>query len=201
MNTRLLNAGEDARYYATEGLAVFLTCNVVGAPSIVANRLIYRVRTVRAHRLCSAFAEDLDPLDAPRRAEGWKRQPLPQAIINKAERQAIARQEVLAADPMSRMMDQANGRFSWTQRSLVGLGLSLSATAHVYELITSDRLSRNEALRWLQHNRELWSHGSLPAKVKREIQGIIEEHAWMGEALPPSVFMPQLATPERDGNK
>ena len=194
MNTRLLNAGEDARYYATEGLAVFLTCNVVGAPSIVANRLIYRVRTVRAHRLCSAFAEDLDPLDAPRRAEGWKRQPLPQAIIDKASRKEVARQEALAAQP-------PNGRFSWTQRSLVGLGLSLSATAHVYELIMSDRLSRNEALRWLQHNRELWSYSSLPAKVKQEIQGIIEEHAWMGEALPPSVFMPQLATPERDGNK
>lgn len=63
-----------------------------------------------------------------------------------------------------------------TQISLIGIGLSRTSTIAVSELITSDSLAEPQVLQWLEHNEELWSHSSLPALVKREIERVLEQH-------------------------
>ena len=63
-----------------------------------------------------------------------------------------------------------------TQVSLIGLGLSRTSTISVSELITTDSLTEPQALRWLIQNEEIWSHSSLPALVKREIERVLAQH-------------------------
>ncbi|MBI3179499.1 MAG: DEAD/DEAH box helicase [Deltaproteobacteria bacterium] len=63
-----------------------------------------------------------------------------------------------------------------TQIALIGIGLSRTSTIAVSELITDDSLSEAQVLRWLASNWELWSHASLPALVKREIERVLEQH-------------------------
>lgn len=63
-----------------------------------------------------------------------------------------------------------------TQIALIGIGLSRTSTIAVSELITADSLTDAQVLQWLETNRELWSHASLPALVKREIDRVLEQH-------------------------
>ena len=63
-----------------------------------------------------------------------------------------------------------------TQIALIGIGLSRTSTIAVSELITADSLTESQVLQWLETNRELWSHASLPALVKREIERVLEQH-------------------------
>ena len=63
-----------------------------------------------------------------------------------------------------------------TQISLIGIGLSRTSTIAISELITADSLSESDVLQWLEKNIELWSHSSLPALVKREIERVFEHH-------------------------
>lgn len=63
-----------------------------------------------------------------------------------------------------------------TQISLIGIGLSRTSTIAISELITADWLTESQVLQWLESNREFWSHASLPALVKREIEQVLEQH-------------------------
>ncbi|SBO43321.1 hypothetical protein [Cyanobium sp. NIES-981] len=63
-----------------------------------------------------------------------------------------------------------------TQIALIGIGLSRTSTIAVSELITADSLTESQVLLWLEANVELWSHASLPALVKREIERVLAQH-------------------------
>ncbi|MBP9111490.1 MAG: DEAD/DEAH box helicase [Polyangiaceae bacterium] len=63
-----------------------------------------------------------------------------------------------------------------TQIALIGIGLSRTSTIAISEFITADSLTESQVLQWLESNRELWTHASLPALVKREIERVIELH-------------------------
>lgn len=63
-----------------------------------------------------------------------------------------------------------------TQIALIGIGLSRTSTIAVSELITADSLTESQVLLWLEANVELWSHASLPALVKREVERVLAQH-------------------------
>ncbi len=63
-----------------------------------------------------------------------------------------------------------------TQIALIGVGLSRTSTIAVSELIAADSLTESQVLHWLEANRELWSHASLPALVTREIERVLKQH-------------------------
>jgi superfamily II DNA/RNA helicase len=63
-----------------------------------------------------------------------------------------------------------------TQIALIGIGLSRTSTIAVSELITADSLTESQVLLWLEANFKLWSHASLPALVKREIERVLAQH-------------------------
>lgn len=87
----------------------------------------------------------------------------------------IVREDLLEQLPLFNLFLEL-GVNQQTQISLIGIGLSRTSTIAVSELITADSLTESQVLQWLASNSELWSHASLPALVKREIERVLEQH-------------------------
>lgn len=63
-----------------------------------------------------------------------------------------------------------------TQISLIGVGLSRISSVALSEIITEDKLSESQVLRWLHDNEELWRDFPLPTLVKKDIERVLMQH-------------------------
>ncbi len=157
-------------------LALLVTRWMRGFPlaRLIQDRIDYVTKTgkpvVEAHEIRTVMSEveQIARFEAPRGLSCY-------CDVLRQHLREIEREDLLDQLPLFNVYLEL-GVNQQTQIALVGIGLSRTSTIAVSELITADSLTESQVLHWLQSNRELWSHASLPALVKREIERVLELH-------------------------